>query len=139
MGSRYDKEELKHRVKLRKIEQKGERTLRKRELKAKRDSYKKPKKKIQTSKVITTTLMIVLLLNCLIIEAYSCWAMVKLNDLSALYVLIGAAVTTTIGEILSLTIYSAKSYKETKAEKDLEFEYEKLKTNCVSDNTEAMG
>lgn len=128
--SRYEtkeyKQEIKHKAKMRKIEERGEKKLRKQELKAKRDSYKSPRKKIQTSKIIAGALMILLLLNCLVIEAYSCYAMLVLQDLSALYVLIGAACTTVIGEVLSYGIYSLKAYAETKSEKNLEFEYHKF-------------
>ena len=70
--------------------------------------------------------MIFLLINCLAVEVYSAVTMFMLKDLSALYVLIGAAVTTVIGEVLAFTVYSFKSFNETKAEKQLEFEYHKL-------------
>lgn len=113
------------REKMRKVRLKNESKARKLELRETKNKYKQ-KKKIQTSKLITAFLMILMLLNCLAIEAYSCYAMLVLQDLSALYVLIGAACTTVIGEVLAYVIYSAKSFKETKAEKDLEFEYHKL-------------
>ena len=139
-SSRYDspeyKAELKHKAKLRKIEERGIRKLRKRELKEKADSYKKPRKKIQTTKVITALLMGLMLINCLAIEAYSCYAMFILQDLSALYSLIGAVVTTTIGEVIAFSVYSAKSFSETKAEKQLEFEYAKLGSYTPENNND---
>lgn len=133
MSSRYDskeyKEELEFNKKLKKIEERGLRKLKKRELKERANQYKKPRKKIQTTKIITALLMILMLVNCLAIEAYSCYVMFVLQDLSALYSLIGAVVTTTIGEVLAFTVYSAKSYKETKAEKDMELEYKKIENS----------
>lgn len=114
------------RNKMRKQRLKNESMARKLELRKEKNRYKTQRKKIQTSKVIVASLMIFLLLNCIAVEIYSAVVMLVLQDLSALYVLIGAAVTTVIGEILSFTIYAAKSFKETKAEKELEFEYHKF-------------
>ena len=77
MSSRYDskeyKEELEFNKKLKKIEERGLRKLKKRELKEIANQYKKPRKKIQTTKIITALLMIFMLVNCLAIEAYSCY------------------------------------------------------------------
>ena len=122
MGSRYDqeerREELKHKVKLRKIEQKGEKILRKRELKEKRDSYKKPKKKIQMTKIITWYLFI--LLNIVLI--YSMAVMYLFRDLSYL----GVLITDIAAQVITFLIYTCKSYKETKEEALIELEHEKL-------------
>lgn len=122
MGSRYDqeerREELKHKVKLRKIEQKGEKLLRKRELKEKRDSYKKPKKKIQMTKIITWYLFI--LLNIVLI--YSMAVMYLFRDLSYL----GVLITDIAAQVITFLIYTCKSYKETKEEALIELEHEKL-------------
>lgn len=122
MGSRYDKEErqeeLKHRVKLRKIERKGERILRKRELKAKRDSYKKPRKKIQMTKIITWYLFV--LLN--IVLVYSMAVMYLFRDLSYL----GVLITDIAAQVITFLIYTCKSYKETKEEALINLEHEKL-------------
>lgn len=104
MGSRYDKEELKHRVKLRKIERKGERILRKRELKAKRDSYKKPRKKIQTSKLIAVYLFV--LLNVVLI--YAMTMMYLFRDLTYL----GVLISDIISQVVVYLIYIVKSTKE---------------------------
>lgn len=104
MGSRYDKEELKHRVKLRKIERKGERILRKRELKAKRDSYKKPRKKIQTSKLIAAYLFV--LLNVVLI--YAMTMMYLFRDLTYL----GVLISDIISQVVVYLIYIVKSTKE---------------------------
>lgn len=122
MGSRYDqeerREELKHKVKLRKIEQKGEKLLRKRELKEKRDSYKKPKKKIQMTKIITWYLFI--LLNIVLI--YSMAVMYLFRDLSYL----GVLITDIAAQVITFLIYTCKSYKETKEEALIALEHEKL-------------
>lgn len=50
--------------------------------------------------------MIIILVNCSIIEIYSMWAMYKLKNLDALPGLI----TAVIGESISYLIYCAKSY-----------------------------
>ena len=50
--------------------------------------------------------MIIILVNCSIIEIYSMWAMYKLKNLEALPGLI----TAVIGESISYFIYCAKSY-----------------------------
>lgn len=122
MGSRYNqeerREELKHKVKLRKIEQKGEKILRKRELKEKRDSYKKPKKKIQMTKIITWYLFI--LLNIVLI--YSMAVMYLFRDLSYL----GVLITDIAAQVITFLIYTCKSYKETKEEALIALEHEKL-------------
>ncbi len=118
--------EKRFREKQRKARLRNESIYRKQELKRIRNMYKKDRKKIQTSKLITALLMILLLVNCVAIEVYSCYVMLVLQDLSALYSLIGAAISTVIGEVLAYTIYSIKSFNETKAEKDLEFEKEKF-------------
>lgn len=129
MGSRYDKEELKHRVKLRKIERKGERILRKRELKAKRDSYKKPRKKIQTSKIYIALLFV----SCTCTQIFSMMAMWHFGNLDSLGVLIGSTLTEGIG----MLGYYLKSYHETKEQEKIKFEKEKFynEFNNVSSNT----
>lgn len=68
----------------------------------------KEKKKKSTTKV----LMAFILANCTIVEIYSMIVMFVLNDISALYSLIGAVV----GESVSFAIYCTKSYKENKEE-----------------------
>lgn len=133
--------EKEFREKKRKARLRNEVIVRKQELKKIKNMYK-PQKKIQTSKVITAFLMVLLLINCIAIEIYSCYAMLVLQDLSALYVLIGASVTTVIGEVLAYTVYSLKSFHETKAEKNLEFEKEKFYTannNTKICDDEAVG
>lgn len=141
--SRYEtkeyKEELKYKVKMRKIEERGQRKLRKQELKAKRDSYKIPKKKMQTTKIIIAFLMIFLLINCVGVELYSAYVMFVLRDLSALYVLIGAACTTVIGEVLSFSVYACKSYMETREEAKINLEYKKLESNLSFQDDESVG
>ena len=136
MGSRYDndefREELEHKVKLRKIEKKGEQILRKRELKEKRDSYKKPKKKVQMTKVITWYLFI--LLNVVLI--YSMIVMYLFRDLSYL----GVLITDIAAQVITFLIYTCKSFKETKEEALIELEREKMNISYDSDeNNGAVG
>lgn len=136
MGSRYDnnefREELEHKVKLRKIEKKGEQILRKRELKEKRDSYKKPKKKVQMTKVITWYLFI--LLNVVLI--YSMVVMYLFRDLSYL----GVLITDIAAQVITFLIYTCKSFKETKEEALINLEREKINISYDSDsNNGAVG
>lgn len=136
MGSRYDndefREELEHKVKLRKIEKKGEQILRKRELKEKRDSYKKPKKKIQMTKIITWYLFI--LLNVVLI--YSMVVMYLFRDLSYL----GVLITDIAAQVITFLIYTCKSFKETKEEALINLEREKINISYDSDsNNGAVG
>lgn len=126
MGSRYDKEELKHKVKLRRIEERGERILRKRELKEKAKSYKKQRKKIQTSKIY----MALLFLSCTGTQIFSMMAMWHFGNLDSLSVLIGSTLTEGIG----MLGYYLKSYKETCSEEQNKLEREKLK--MMDNNTE---
>lgn len=132
MGSRYDKEDLKYRVELRRIEKKGEKILRKRELKEKLDSYKKPKKKIQMTKIITWYLFA--LLNIVLI--YSMVVMYLFRDLSYL----GVLITDIAAQVITFLIYTYKSFKETKEEAIIELEREKLNTShSTNDNGGAVG
>lgn len=121
-SSRYDtkeyKEELEHKRKLRKIERKGERILRKRELKAKKASYKRPKQKIQTSKIYFALLFI----SCTCTQIFSMVAMWHFGNLDSLGVLIGSTLTEGIG----MLGYYLKSYHETKEEEKIKFEKEKF-------------
>lgn len=127
--------EKEFREKMRKIRLKNEEIARKQELENEKNKFKKEKKKIQTTKIIAAILMVAMLLNCIAIEIYSAYAMLVLQDLSALYALIGAVVSTTVGEIVAFTIYCFKSLSETKAEKELEFEYHKFEQQyCQSDD-----
>ena len=86
----------------------------------------KTKKKIQTTKIIAAVLMIFILVNSLMIEFYAMYAMFVLNNLEALDVLITTAIGSCLTLVLEFAIYSAKSFLETKAEKQLEFEREKF-------------
>lgn len=85
------------------------------------------RKKIQTSKIF----FMLVFLTCTAVIIYSMYAMLKMMDLSALPVLISSTVT----EGIVLAGYFAKSYLETKSEKDLEFEKEKF----YHSNEEAVG
>jgi hypothetical protein len=86
-------------------------------------------------KKFTTTklLMYIILLNCLVIEIYSMWVMVKLSDLSALYSLIGAV----IGESITYAIYCAKSFNETKEEERIKLERDKIFTDTDEETEES--
>lgn len=85
MGSRYDKDEIKFRKQMAKIEAQGEKQLRKRQLKAKRESYKTPRKPISASKLFIWA--IVLIVFEIIIWAE--YEMHRLSDMSQAYALIG--------------------------------------------------
>lgn len=65
-------------------------------------------KKLTTTKIF----MYFILLNCTAVEVYSMIIMYLLQDLSALYSLIGAVV----GESISYAIYCAKSFHDSKEE-----------------------
>ncbi len=86
----------------------------------------KTKKKIQTTKIIAAVLMIFILANSLMIEFYAMYAMFVLDNLEALDVLITTAIGSCLTLVLEFAIYSAKSFLETKSEKQLEFEREKF-------------
>lgn len=118
MGSRYDKAEIKHRIKLQKIERKGEAILRKRELKKKINSYKAPRKKIQTSKIYFALLFF----SCSCTQIFSMIAMWHFGNLDSLSVLIGSTLTEGVG----MLGYYLKSYHETKEEEKIKFEKEKF-------------
>ena len=117
MGSRYDKAEIKHRIKLQKIERKGEAILRKRELKKKINSYKAPRK-IQTSKIYFALLFF----SCACTQIFSMIAMWHFGNLDSLSVLIGSTLTEGVG----MLGYYLKSYHETKEEEKIKFEKEKF-------------
>lgn len=95
----------------------------------------KTKKKIQTTKIIAAVLMIFILVNSLMIEFYAMYAMFVLNNLEALDVLITTAIGSCLTLVLEFAIYSAKSFLETKAEKQLEFEREKFQYESNVDTT----
>lgn len=71
---------------------------------------KEQRELIGTTRKISTTKRLVnfLFLNCTIVEIYALWAMTKMQDLSALSVLISAI----IGEVIAFAIYSIKSMRE---------------------------
>lgn len=96
----------------------------------------KTKKKIQTTKIIAAVLMIFILVNSLMIEFYAMYAMFVLNNLEALDVLITTAIGSCLTLVLEFAIYSAKSFLETKAEKQLEFEREKFQYESGVDITD---
>ena len=96
----------------------------------------KTKKKIQTTKIIAAVLMIFILVNSLMIEFYAMYAIFVLSNLEALDVLITTAIGSCLTLVLEFAIYSAKSFLETKAEKQLEFEREKFQYESNVDTTD---
>lgn len=99
------------------------------------NSNKKPK--LQTTKIFATFLLVFVLLNSILVEVYSMYAMLKLYDLSALYTLITTAIGSSFALVLEFGIYSLKSFLETKAEKAQEFEYAKLATKFSVETMES--
>ena len=89
-------------------------------------SKNKKKKKLQTTKILTAALMIFILFNCIAIEAYSMYVMYTLGNLDALSALITTAIGSCFTLVLEFAVYCAKSFLETKAEKELEFRREQL-------------
>ena len=63
-----------------------------------------PRFKFNTTKLV----MAYIIINCTIVEIYSMWVMVKLQDISGLYTLI----TSVIGETIAFLVYAVKSTKE---------------------------
>ena len=63
-----------------------------------------PRLKVSTTKLV----MAYIIINCTIVEIYSMWVMVKLQDISGLYTLI----TSVIGETIAFLVYAVKSTKE---------------------------
>lgn len=125
------RKELKYKRKIRAIERKGEEKLRKRELKAKRDSYKKPRKKIPTSKLIAIYLFIIL--N--IVLTFSMISMWSFHDLSYL----GILISDVAAQVITYMIYMVKSTKEnTSGGITYEMAMTELNKNDTS-NEEAVG
>lgn len=87
---------------------------------------KKKKKKLQTTKILTVALMIFILFNCIAVESYSMYVMYTLGNLDALSALITTAIGSCFTLVLEFAVYCAKSFLETKAEKELEFKREQL-------------
>lgn len=90
--------------------------------------YKKPNDFFEERrKSFTTTKFIfyLLLINCVMLEIYAMVVMYKLNDLSALPILI----TAVIGESISFAIYCLKAYFAKKSEENMKFEKEKFGLN----------
>lgn len=75
--------------KLQKIKEKNESKERKQKLKAEKNKYKTKLKLPSTSKLVLS----IVFLMCIEILIFSQYAMIKLNDISAMYTLIGVSVT----------------------------------------------
>ena len=89
-------------------------------------SKNKKNKKLQTTKILTATLIIFIFFNCIAVESYSMYVMYKLGNLEALSALITTAIGSCFTLVLEFAVYCAKSFFETKAEKELEFKREQL-------------
>ena len=89
-------------------------------------SKNKKNKKLKTTKILTAILMIFILFNCIAVESYSMYVMYKLGNLEALSALITTAIGSCFTLVLEFAVYCAKSFFETKAEKELEFKREQL-------------
>lgn len=78
--------------------------------------------------------MIIILVNCSIIEIYSMWAMYKLKNLEALPGLI----TAVIGESISYLIYCAKSYfgKKEEGRLNLDRDLNGLNDDSINDTSD---
>ena len=87
--------------------------------KTKKDFVKSRQSTFTTSKFIFYLIFI----NCVVLEIYAMVAMYRLNDLSALSVLI----TAVIGESISFLIYSVKAYFAKRSEENMKFAKEKFK------------
>ena len=98
-------------------------------------SKKKKKKKLQTTKILTVALMIFILFNCIAVESYSMYVMYTLGNLDALSALITTAIGSCFTLVLEFAVYCAKSFLETKSEKELEFRREQM--NLSQDIDEA--
>lgn len=91
-----------------------------------------PRFKVNTTKLV----MAYIIINCTIVEIYSMWVMVKLQDISGLYTLI----TSVIGETIAFLVYAVKSTKENTQGGII---YEKMKLENTpppsNDNTKSDG
>lgn len=102
-------------------------------------SKKKKKKKLQTTKILTAALMIFILFNCIAVESYSMYVMYELGNLEALSALITTAIGSCFTLVLEFAVYCAKSFLETKAEKELEFKREQMKLSQDIDEADFSG
>lgn len=121
----------KYNKKIKKEELKSEKRKRKnhiREIKSQNRYFSEKLHKFTTTKL----LMYLIFLNCIMIELYTMWVMFILNDLSALYSLVGAV----IGESLAFAVYCYKSFKETKEEQRLQFEKDQFFSENSNSNEE---
>ena len=99
----------------------------------------KKNKKLQTTKILTVALMILILFNCIAVEAYSMYVMYKLGNLDALSALITTAIGSCFTLVLEFSVYCAKSFLETKAEKELEFKREQMNLSQDIDEADFSG
>lgn len=92
---------------LKKAEEYAEIQRQKREINEILHQYDEPKKPLTTSKKLT----IFALADCVVIQLFAMFAMLHMNDISALYSLI-AIVGTVVCEVFSLASYNHKSMRE---------------------------
>lgn len=117
MTSRYDKDELKFRVKKQKLMDRERRRAELRAIKGKR---------IQTSKLIAWVIILLVTINAIWIESEAIHLMREAYNLDALGTLITVALSSAITLILDYAVYSLKAYHETKEEEHIKLERDKL-------------
>lgn len=98
---------MRYKDKIRRARVYADRIKKKQEIYEIKHQFDREKKKIEFGKIM----LIIVLLNIGIIEAYSMWVMYILGDLSALPTLI----TCIVGDCISLTVYMIKSTFENRA------------------------
>lgn len=125
MPSRYSKEELKHKAKLRKINERGARYLMKQELKEEKAKYKKPRPKMETSKIMAISLMSIMLFLLFLIIGATLYASFVLQATYLLQYLITGVVAVEIGELAVFATYCAKAFLSKKEEEQVKLEKEK--------------
>lgn len=121
-----EREQLKYERKLEKASIERERRIKENEIyEIEADVPILKKRKFETSKF----LMYLILINCVFVEVYSMWVMYYLKDLSALYSLIGAVITSSI----TFAIYCAKAYKGKKSQVDAQLERDMFEASLIND------
>lgn len=125
-----EKERIKHKQKLRKIERKNEKIKMKQELKFERNKYKK---KTETSKILAITLMSLMLIILMMIMGMSFYVIINWRDVDTLHYLINGIGLSIIGEVAAFAIYSCKSFMSKREEEKIKFEREKY--NLDLDNS----
>ncbi len=94
------------------------------------------RKQMRRFKAPTKTELIAafLFVNFTVVEAYSMWAMIYLQDASALYVLI----TSVLAEPIAFAIYALKAYHGKKQEEAVKLERDKMALDHSSPAEDGM-